>query len=366
MGIKFSDKLDELIDRRISSGNFALSEEDKQVTENPEEDLSGLLEVADRLLGFQFANLPSPNKQRKYLQQSLETHNNRTYKLTKIFAIPASFALLILFGIFSFAQVQKSLPGSTLYSLKKLSEQASLWKNKNNPESLAYTQLHITETRLKETQIVLDSKQFDEALKTKALEELTKQTEVTLPLIRSIVINNKQSDLVQSLENINEKISSLPSNNDNKELASRLKQNSQAATNEVKNLLGTATEGSVLSLEKNREVQITGYITSLTENKIVVEKSVFTFSPDDLTIIQGDNNANFRDIKISSKVRISGVKNEDGSLIAKKVNILIPAQPKNPEQEKVPVTEDEQISPVTPDTSVQVNLLIEYPNTNKE
>lgn len=355
MANNISDQLEELLKMKHSE-IITLSDD----SENGEE-LTGLLEVANRLGALQFSNLPKPDKQWKYISLQ-KSPNARRMHLVKIFAWPASLLILLIAGFQTYERSIESLPGETFFPIKKLSEQARIYTVQKDPEKLAFAQIELTEKRFNETQVLLSQQDIDEGIKSKALEELTTQTKTALPLIKdAVAAKNSNPDLVKNLEKLNKKLSTLSSSTKtakNTALASEVADESQKATTEILSMIAATPGDTTLTLESSNTAQAEGLITSFTKDHLVVEKTTFTYNPTKLIIKKVSGPGSLSDLTLNAKVKIKGTRNIDGKLEAQEITVLSVA----PKIEPKPVIETPEITqPASSTNQLQTGLIIEDP-----
>lgn len=344
-------KLDNKLNQRKKLGKLSFAEEG-----GTEEEIRGLLEVADRLAAIQMAEVPTPTKRHLYIE-TLEAKQNRHFrmKLVKIFAWPASLAVMALVATHTYNQTSNSLPGSKLFSIKRMSEKAGVWKASNDPQKLALAQIELTQRRLAETSLVLSSNQLDSAVKSRALQELNDQAQVAFPLIR-LAINEQQdanSPVVKNLENLNQKIAALPKESvtENKDLAltTELTETSQKTTDDVLHLLGAASDAETITLKEESNVEVTGKLNSYKQNSLIVEKTVFTYDPQKIIITKNKEKATLKDLSLKQTVVIKAIREEDGKLRATELNITADA----PKETKPKVEETPKLPEPTPETPTE-------------
>lgn len=355
--------IEDLLHSSKTERNLCLAEETRD--KNDTEDISGLLEIADRLSSVNFLTSPSPNKQWKYIN-TLGTHNPQgltRQKLIKIFAWPASLALILLVSIQTFEKSQESLPGSTFFPIKKLGEQAKVYTVVKNPQAFAEAQLNITEKRLIETQNILNNDDFNEAIKSKALEELKDQAKATLPLFKEVAVGkSRDTKFVKDLENLNKKLVALKESTKeekNHAIASEVAKESQKTTDEVLSIIAATPDETSLTLENSNNVQITGKLVTLTKEKLVVEKTTFTYKQSKLIINNVSGITSFTNLNIGSTIAVKGIRNSDGILEATEITI----QKQAPKESKPVIEKPIEETPATPTTNtLQTGLIIESPN----
>lgn len=357
---EISEKLDRAIEARLKG--IILESEDF----SEEADIPGLLEVADRLASIQFSEIPVADKQRKYINVNREEKLKINLgRLFKILIWPTSLSVMFLAGLNTYLNSQNSLPGSTFFTIKKMSEQAQVYTVQKNPTRLAEVQLGLLEKRLSEAQTAL-LQNSNSQVKSQALIELKNQTNATLPLIKDIASSGSDnSKLMQNLDNINRQLNGLSSKTqdpDEQKMSKSIASESIKMTREVKQILAAGAGDTTLSMAEASEINFNGKIKSISKDTLVVEKTTFTYNPSKLIINSVKIDSVENQLKSGTRVKIKGLKHEDGTLEALEVTTLqekpatqtpVTSSPTEAEQPEIPQPKKQE--------TIQGSFIIEDP-----
>lgn len=288
--------------------------------------ITSLLEVVASLQDIPTLHAPSPRIQRRYLVP----HKKQSFMagfipLLRVGLIP----LLLLIALFTGQATASSLPGQKLFTLKKMIESLHLALIRN-PDSKAQVQLQLSQQRLVETEAILNATIKNPQLEAAALNELTNQNKNTLATIKVLATTQaregKNSDLLNSLEDINKKqavllntitVAGTSSTTTQDAVASN--EETKVAVEEIRKIIATAHEQTLANLNPNA-VSVQGLVSAIDKNKITVEKTTFTIS--ETTIIKrGGDTVPYSSIVVQAKVSVTGTK-KDGEIIADEIVIL--------------------------------------------
>ncbi len=169
-------------------------------------ELNELLPFAYNLYKIPKKNIPAPSLQRKYILAKPAVHKFLLFHLPRFAFFSISLIMLLSAGVGTGYAALGSLPGDTLFPVKKSAEQLQL-RFASTPEKKATLQVELSKKRLAEAQEVLKTSQ-DQPEKIKAaVSELTEQNKTTLISAEAIVKNStdtaRTSQIIESLENIN-------------------------------------------------------------------------------------------------------------------------------------------------------------------
>lgn len=270
---KFEEILDSAI-ARLKDGEQI----DTVVSSYPKESqiqLRSLLMLARDFSDIPALPAPQPHRRRLYIEQPRQ-RNSWISQVAGLFknAYVVSF-LIFLFGLSSTAYATFiSLPGDSLFTLKRSVETVRV-KLTTNPESRAELQLSLANKRLQEAQQVIYTEQDPEA-KSKAIEELNKQTVAALDDIQQIAsdpkaaTNSKIAEKIKQAEDLAKNQSTLVASIDpqaadqaNKALLSKV-----AA---IKSVLATSLEQSSASIPALAKFEKTGTVKSIKDNTLTLD-----------------------------------------------------------------------------------------------
>lgn len=339
-----------------------------------EEDLSV---IAEQLASIQFLDIPAPTKQRKYiLSTPLPESTPFITRISKFLLLPLALGSLALVAFKGYEKTEKSLPGSNLYTIKKISEKAQIASVADNPEKLAEAQLELTLKRIDEAKQIINSPTSTGESKKVAIEAVTEQANKAIPALKSN--ENFKPDKLQGsqiLENLSSLKSDLiktpsiaDSSVENTELAKSTEDANSATSELFKIVTASLLDETVLTDNSKSDVHVTGRISKITENSITVENTTFTFDPQVLIIQKAVEEGKFNPGKITDlypriKVTVDGQKTDSDSLKATKVTILLKLE------KAVPVTkpaEPEETTPEPEKNELKAVLIIENPKASSQ
>jgi len=315
---------------------------------------------------------PKASKRRKYQIISQPS----PVKLLGLFALrlmPMGVAVIIfLFVGVSFAAWQ-SVPGQTLFSVKKSAEQMRV-KFAGNDLQKAYLQVQIAKKRVTEAEkAVTNLNASDPRLALAAVKELTQATETASKEVKTLPISDirtSEKPLLATLEDISTKeknlVDSMPALEREDVIALSLK--NQTRVSEIKQAVKIAVAEEAmanLSADPNT-VSISGLISQTGKNALTVEKTQFILD-ENSTLISQDGNAILAEaLKTGNKISITGNKKE-GKLVALKITLLNSAgQSLNPEVKGETKQPDTAISSAQNPPTTTSPSLIKSPIMNSE
>ncbi|MEZ4179980.1 MAG: DUF5667 domain-containing protein [Candidatus Doudnabacteria bacterium] len=296
-----------------------LAQYQDQLSSEQHAELADILDTVNLLTSIKTKTPPTPLKQHKYAE--LRANKWRFAQLlnfTKYAAIPLVLAIAFTGSRSLIYATDQSLPGETLFSLKRATEKArvSLTFDK---EHAAQLEAQITQKRLEETKKVL-AESNDPEQKALAIAELTTQTQKAFDsaadIIPSEALKEGDSDLLKTLVAINKEQKNLSATSieleDAESLASSTKENDKT----IAKLVATVNEQSLADLPN--KVSVTGEVTSKNSSYITVESNTFKLN-DQTTLLNYDGEATSLE-NIEGKITIIGT-SENNQLVAKKILI---------------------------------------------
>lgn len=279
------------------------------------------------LLSLMPKNKPSsPILRQKYLTL-ITTKNNlnffNIFQTHYVWSGVLAFSILLIasFSVFT----AQSLPGQTLFNVKKSAEQFRIKFATNNIQK-AYLQVELAKKRVKEAEKVFNENSSPE-LQIVAFNEISKATEQAtkqIETIKSIDKSELGKTLISSLEDLSKKeenlAESLPENSPDDVIAFSLKNRQRVS--ELKQAVSISSAESALTnlTESPDLIFISGKISNISNNSISVEKTIFSISKNTAIIDSENNQIQIDQIKIGDNVVINGEKNAE-EIIAVKIVI---------------------------------------------
>lgn len=292
-------------------------------------ELSPLLKTTSQFLAVPKNIVPTPLMQRKYIKETPKAF----YHLSRF----ATFTLVVSFivsGVVAtgFAANQSS-PGEALFAVKKTTEKLPL-VFAISQDARASLEVHLTEKRFLEAQMILNDPSKNEEQKTAVLNELASQTSVAVLEVSQATKDNPNSESNQPLLSSLDKISK-----QQQELIKQIEPDSPitvaaskaletlnetpAQISEIKNTVAVADSDQALAVlgSKPDSVVVLGQITKIEDKQITVEKTVFTLTSE--TTIQNLRGASFSrsDLSKNLRVSVSGTKDKNNVLTATSIVI---------------------------------------------
>ncbi len=269
-------KIEEILELALSELRNGTSI-DALISRWPEhkDELKEYLSIAKNLSSIPKKNVPKPAMQRKYLSVPIKQHFWFAWLHFTRFTAASMAALLLIAGFATTAYgAMKSLPGQTLFPVKKTAEKIQLHFASNDIER-ANLQLKITKERIADAQTIFSSEKTTPDQKLAALTELTDQTDATLKSVKSAANSSNQtpSPIAESLQDITHQQQALlnkidsqnkVANNDNSNSAVKQFRQMVAATNE---------QASIISLKPDpNTVIVSGIVSLIKPDSIIVDK----------------------------------------------------------------------------------------------
>ncbi len=306
---------------------------DSIIKDYPEhaKELVSLLSVSE--IGFNVPKRISPRPYKRQLYAEKVTALTRfwaTFGNYRTAAIPIALLISLLGGRSIVSATESSLPGDTLYTLKRATETARLTFTRN-PEKLAVIHVELLQRRVDEVRKAADS--GDEEAETAAIAELQSQTTKTFaeaaPVATANALSRQDSTLLESLVAINKEqkdvLQNLTENETDtgtKDVANTALADNKKNDETLAKIIATVNDQTLADLQN--KISITGTIAAHYGNKITVEKNTFTI--DDrttLTTIEGE--VTTPKTTLTGRVTITGVREDNGVLIAKQI-LLLPSE----------------------------------------
>jgi hypothetical protein len=193
------------------------------------------IKIAHSLFTIPKKSIPEPIMQRKFMLAPIpDRHVTFIMKLSRWTTVGIAGFVLMVVGFTAYA-ASNSLPGQTLFKVKRAAEQVQLSLT-TDPVKKANLQLSFTQRRLAEAQTVFSLPASDNDQKFAALNELAGQTKTAVDEVKSIATTQKiNSPLVASLQDVAAK---------QKVLLNQVKKE-DAVTKAPSDVLAQATENQV-------------------------------------------------------------------------------------------------------------------------
>lgn len=300
-------------------------------TEADQQELVGLLSVAQMGMSIPKLVPPTPYKRRLYAEKAVTTSGALVQFLTfmRVAIIPVSLVIALLGGRAVVDATEDSLPGDTLYTLKRATEEARLTITRDQSK-IAIIHVELMQKRLADVKKAADT--GSQETETAAINALQSQSEKTFaeaaPLATANAISKQDSTLLDSLVAINkeqkdvlEDVTESEGNEDAKTVAITALEDNKKNDFTLAKIIATVNDQALVDLPN--KISVTGVVTSHSNNKIVVEKNTFTI--DNGTKFQNiDGGAMSEPTKLEGRVTITGTRLENGTLLAKQI-LLLPA-----------------------------------------
>ncbi len=301
------------------------------------------LRVAQILLSLPKNPAPVPAARRKYALAPVGKTWRLGFKIFKIALTSGGLATMFLL-IFTAYAAYTSLPGQSLFKIKKLAEKTRL-RLAFSEVGKANLQVSFAQNRLKEAQNALNSENSSPELQIAALTELADQTAASVEAVKKAAsansIKSQDRPLVASLRDLTQK---------QKNLANQVKPQSQvkaaaqnviasskkntaeitAIQNSIRVAETASQEGSLAQLTADKlSVSVLGNITKLAKDSITVEKTTFAVTGKTLTKNQDGQEIKLTELKEKDRVNIIGKKDysrEGNELEARQIYLINPPQ----------------------------------------
>jgi hypothetical protein len=320
----FAEALERL-DRGETPTQIAASYSDYQ------QELEGLLSVAEMGMNIPKLVPPTPYKRHLFAEKAVTTSGALVQFLmfARVAVIPISLVIALLGGRAVVDATEDSLPGDTLYNLKRATEEARLTITRDQSK-IATIHVELMQKRLAEVKQAASN--GDEASEAAAITALKSQTEKTFaeaaPLATANAISKQDSTLLDSLVAINkeqkdvlEDVSESEGNEDAKTVAITALEDNKKNDFTLAKIIATVNDQALVDLPN--KISVTGQITYHVGSKVIVEKNTFTI----------DKETKFQDIDggavsepedLTGRVTVTGTRLENGTLLAKQI-LMLPA-----------------------------------------
>lgn len=276
------------------------------------------------------ASLPVAYREHRYA----ETLKPKSVFSNFVFLIRAStlpisiVAGLVLFVGTGYA-AQNSIPGQNLFIVKKSIEQTSLIFTPEAQKPQA--RLALTEKRLAEAEQALTNPNTDPESAKAVLEELNEQAQNTFSDVRKIADNQDLSDsevkILSTLDEITKKQEVLastiePTSEQITEIKDNATKDAKESNENINRLIATINEKALAELKDPNEVTISGgTISSISNARIVVERTSFIIDPKTIAVFKDDQPFELSKLTAKSKVTIVGTKSGN-NITAKTITII--------------------------------------------
>lgn len=303
-----------------------------------EKNMRQLLEISQSLTSLPKNPLPQPMMQRKYATVPVKWLGLAWMRNLRINAFSTSFILIIFAITAAGYAAQNSVAGETLFGVKKTAEQLQL-KFAQSREQKLNLQVEIAKKRLSEAEKVFKNPATVSSKKEQAvLNELVAETKNSLEVVKTAAqnksLNEPNHPLVSSLEDITKKQEELlteikDTNNLGVVAQTALEMAKQTASQveEIKRYIAIASHEQTLARLQTdpNAVSMTGNISQIGKDKIIVEKTEFLLNPDTEIKDVNDQITPVTDLGVKVKVSIFGLKTASG-ILAKQILILPSAE----------------------------------------
>lgn len=213
-------------------------------------ELSDALALAYSLQTITLNTPPAPIKRFKYAESVAQTTGIFGFiNMFRYAAIPLVLVIAFAGSHSLLSATEDSLPGQTLYSLKRVGEEARINLTFDDVK-VANLQIEITQKRIEEAKQALTTN--DPAQHAAALTALTEQTEKTFAaasvIATTTAINNKDSSLLNDLVAINNEQKSLIENSKLEDKTQTLATISKKNDTAIAKLVATVNEQTLVDL----------------------------------------------------------------------------------------------------------------------
>ncbi len=183
-----------------------------------QQELISLLTVCEMGMNIPKLVPSAPYKRHLYAEKvTMKTKFWDAFMYSRIAVIPIALLIALLGARVVATATEGSLPGDTLYTLKRATEKARLTLTRN-PEKLATIHVQLLQKRVEEVRQAADS--GNQAVETAALEELQSQTDMTFaevaPVATAKAISSQDSTLLDDLLAVNKQAKRLVARSESK------------------------------------------------------------------------------------------------------------------------------------------------------
>ncbi|MDR3642106.1 MAG: DUF5666 domain-containing protein [Candidatus Doudnabacteria bacterium] len=294
-------------------------------------DMSPLLDVSRMLLDMPKAIVPTPLMQRKYALSKTKLYWLKWSYTFKFAAVSSGLMLLLSAGAFTAYAARNSLPGNSLFALKRAEEKTQLIFAMD-PQAKANLQIAFAQKRLDEAQQIFSNpSQNSQQAQTAALTELSSQTTNALAAAAGVTQTDPQAQsnkpLLNSLEDLTQKQQSLLKQIKSDKQIQTAAQTALTALNnntkqlsQIKQAMTIADNSQALAQLNNTSTMVTvlGVINTIQNGKITVEK--ITFNTDPQTVITNNSGDMLRLSDLSAGQTVNAIgKPEQNMLVATQI-----------------------------------------------
>ena len=241
-------------------------------------------------------SVPTPVMVRRFLSSPAPVHT-KTLKLPYMsYSISGALVLSLAFFV-SFAK--QSLPGESLFTVKKAEEHVSniiIGTYTPDPE----LQVALTLNRIEDAQAVLAKPDSPEQSRQAALKELTEQAErATSTLASNKISTESKQKIAQSLEQVKTKHDEIVS----KALAVDSTKEAGQKTSDAFSKLSAAANALEETPRMTEQTVNKGKVSEITKTSIKLDQNVFVITPE-TKFIFGDKSLAFSDISVNMNVLV--------------------------------------------------------------
>ncbi len=285
------------------------------------EELSGLLAISKIGLNIPKLDVPAPYKRHLYSEAVTKGWFWSAVAYYRIAAIPIALVVVLIGGNVLANQTSSSLPGDTLYSLKRATEEARLTFTRDQ-EKIAVIHVELMQKRLNEVRQAAQSGNAE--AETAAIAALQSQSAKTFaqagPIATANAISKQDSTLLDTLVAVNKQQKDVLTELGDPAASTALNENIKTDQALAKIV---ATVNDQVLIDAPNKVSVTGNITYFYKNYITVENN--TFAMDEQTVITASTGETVDASTIKMPVgraSITGIKTENGVLVAKQISLL--------------------------------------------
>jgi len=276
------------------------------------QELEALLSPVQTFLSLPRKKAPTPAMQRKYISMPVKHRVWFAWVHISRFASVSMATLLLIAGASTTAYAaMQSLPGQTLFSLKKSAEQMQLHFASSDAERTAM-QMNITKKRLAEAQQVFSINSSPQQ-QLAALNELNSQSDATLQDVKNITkSDNSNPPIAASLKDINSQQQALLNkiqSKDNSQQGNAIKQLKQivAATNE---------QATIIALKPDpNSVVISGVVSHIDGKLIAIGETSYLTSTSTIYKDAANNDIKPAELSEGQTITLFGNKNASSTKI---------------------------------------------------
>lgn len=296
-------------------------------------ELSELGPAARALAGIRRRPLPEPSRKRRYLAYLPKPERVLVswFHLSRFATVSLSLLLVVAATAGTAYAAVQSLPGQTLFAVKRTAEQIHLSLASNAVEK-ANLQVRYANKRLQEAEVIF-TKKANPKLEVAALRELKAQTEAALSDVKQVVKETAPSEaaphpVVSSLADVTSKQQVLlktiePQTEPTGEIKDEVA--------EIKNTLAVAaalTDVTQAPSSSTSSLAITGTLTEVTEQTLTVDDTALLLTEQTKVTFEAATAASGSPsgLATGSPVSVTARRTSDG-LVAEEVTVLTGTEP---------------------------------------